>query len=253
MSAHKRIPRRFGLRGTASSPPAVAPLLAGLLLVAFVLFPSFTAAAAGRGEDQSESATNESDEQVPSLRGGSRERGAADIPDGYERAVFAGGCFWCMEPPFDDLEGVYAITSGFTGGDVENPTYRQAVSGSTGHVEAVEVIFDPSLVGYEELIDIFWVNVDPLDDGGQFCDRGSVYRSGIFFEGEEQERIAEQSRLLLEESGRFDSDIVTEIRELDAFYPAEEEHQSYYTKKPIRYRFYRTSCGRDNRLEELWG
>mgnify|MGYP006427060181 CR=1 FL=1 len=231
-----------------------AVLSTAVLLFGFFLFPTVTLPAAGSGEvgvSGSEATSDETD--LPSMRGGSRERGRAEVPEGYERAVFAGGCFWCMEPPYDEVDGVHAVTTGFAGGDAENPTYRQVVGGSTGHVEAVEVIFDPSQVSYEELLDIFWVNVDPLDDGGQFCDRGSMYRSRIFFEGEEQQRIAEESKRELQESGRFDRDIVTDVRELEAFYPAEEKHQSYYTKNESRYRFYVTSCGRKNRLEEVWG
>lgn len=227
--------------------------IAILLGVVLLLFSTPDVRAAGNGEEAGAQTAQNSEETLPSLRGGSRERGRVEVPEGHERAVLAGGCFWCMEPPYDDVDGVYAITAGFTGGHVENPSYRQAVSGGTGHVEAVEIIYDPSEVSYEQLIEIFWVNIDPLDDDGQFCDRGEVYRSGIFFEGEEQQRIAEESKREIEESGRFDSEIVTEIRELDEFYPAEEEHQSYYTKNESRYRFYRASCGRDNRLEELWG
>lgn len=226
---------------------------AGLLLL-FFLFPTGTLTAMGESEtnvSDSESAADEED--LPSLRGGSRESGRVEVPEGHERAVFAGGCFWCMEPPYDEVDGVRAVTTGFTGGDAENPSYREVVGGSTGHVEAVEVVFDPSRVSYEELLDIFWMNIDPLDDGGQFCDRGSMYRSGIFFGNEDQQRLAEESKQELEQSDRFDREIATEIRELETFYPAEAEHQSYYTKNETRYRFYVTSCGRENRLEEVWG
>ena len=189
---------------------------------------------------------------MPSERGGSLERGNIEPPEGYERAIFAGGCFWCMEPPYDEVDGVYAVTSGFTGGETVDPTYEEVIAGGTGHQEAVEVIYDPRMVGYRELIDIFWRNIDPLDDRGQFCDRGDIYRSGIFYVDDGQREIAEDSRSELEASGRFDREIVTEIRQFDTFYPAEEYHQAYYLKNPVRYRFYRTSCGRDNRLQQLW-
>jgi peptide-methionine (S)-S-oxide reductase len=168
-------------------------------------------------------------------------------------AVFAGGCFWCMEAPFDALEGVLSTTSGFIGGHVSNPSYQQVVAGRTGHVEAVEVRYDPALVDYQTLLEVFWRNVDPLDDGGQFCDRGPAYRTGIFVADEQQRRLAEASKAALESSGRFDRPLVTPIRDLTAFYPAEEYHQDYYLKNPVRYRFYRFNCGRDRRLDELWG
>lgn len=216
----------------------------------FLLLPTLPVYSVGANEA---SGTSRSSGELPSERGGSRERGSVEIPDGYERAVFAGGCFWCMEPPYDEVAGVYSVTSGFAGGDVENPTYREAVGGTTGHKEVVEVVYNPGEVGYRELVDIFWVNIDPLDDGGQFCDRGSVYRTAIFYTSDAQRAVAEESANELARSGRFDRDIVTPVRALEAFYPAEEYHQAYYRKNPTRYRFYRTSCGRDNRLAELWG
>ncbi len=170
-----------------------------------------------------------------------------------DTAWFAGGCFWCMEPPFDAVDGVLSTTSGFMGGSVENPTYQQVTAGGTGHLEAVQVIFDPARVNYGQLLQIFWVNIDPLDDGGQFCDRGSIYRSAIFARGEEQRATAEASLLALRTSGRFDAPIVTRILDAAPFYEAEEYHQGYYRKNPVRYRVYRTSCGRDRRLRALWG
>ncbi len=171
----------------------------------------------------------------------------------HASAVFAGGCFWCMEPPFDALDGVISTTSGFIGGHVSNPSYQQVVRGGTGHVEAVKVVYNPAVVDYARLLEVFWRNVDPLDDGGQFCDRGEAYLTGIFVADEAQRTLAEASLAELEDSGRFDRPIVTPIRDRTAFYPAEEYHQGYYRKNPVRYRFYRFNCGRDRRLNELWG
>lgn len=170
----------------------------------------------------------------------------------YAEATFAGGCFWCMEPPFDKLEGVISTISGYAGGHLENPSYDQVSAGGTGHAEVVQVVYDPARIGYQELLDVFWKNVDPLDAGGQFCDRGDQYRTAIFYHNEEQRRLAEDSRTALKRSGRFSSRIVTEIEPLNKFYPAEEYHQDYYKKNPLRYRYYRTACGRDRRLDQLW-
>ncbi len=167
-------------------------------------------------------------------------------------AVFAGGCFWCMQPPFDELEGVLSTTVGYTGGDLEAPSYEQVTAGETGHLEAVRVTYDPKRIGYPELLEVFWRNVDPLDDGGQFCDRGNHYRSAIFHGSERERELAEESKRALEESGRFEQQVVTGIRERGAFYEAEDYHQNYYRKNPLRYRFYVTRCGRKERLEELW-
>jgi peptide-methionine (S)-S-oxide reductase len=179
---------------------------------------------------------------------------SATMPkDGEAVATFAGGCFWCMEPPYDKLDGVSATISGYTGGNKSDPTYQEVSSGGTGHAEAVQVTYDPSKVTFEELLEVFWRNVDPLDAGGQFCDRGSQYRTGIFVHDEEQRRLAEASKRALVDSGRFDEPIVTEIAEAGPFYPAEDYHQDYYEKNPIRYKFYRWNCGRDQRLAELWG
>ncbi len=171
---------------------------------------------------------------------------------GYEAATLAGGCFWCMEPPYEELEGIIEITSGFSGGDLEHPRYRQVTAGGTGHIEVVQLIYDPELISYSEILDIYWVNVDPLDDGGQFCDRGEIYRSAIFYHNDEQRSIAEEYKRRLDESGRFDAPIVTEIREYEEFYPAEQYHQGYARRNPVRYNFYRSRCGRDPRLAELW-
>jgi peptide-methionine (S)-S-oxide reductase len=173
--------------------------------------------------------------------------------EGLARATFAGGCFWCMEHPYDELEGVKSTTSGYTGGHLKNPTYREVSSGGTGHTEAVEVVYDPKKISYEKLLKVFWRNVDPLTPNRQFCDSGSQYRTGIFYHNEEQRRLAEESKKALEESGRFSQPIVTEITAASKFYAAEDYHQDYYEKNPIQYAIYRYSCGRDRRLKELWG
>jgi peptide-methionine (S)-S-oxide reductase len=174
--------------------------------------------------------------------------------DGRAVATFAGGCFWCMEPPYDELDGVSATISGYIGGSKVDPTYQEVSQGGTGHAEAVQVTYDPAKVTYEKLLEVFWRNVDPLDAGGQFCDRGDQYRTGIFVHDEEQRRLAEESKQALEDSGRFDGQpLVTEIEEAGPFYPAEDYHQDYYEKNPIRYKFYRWNCGRGQRLAELWG
>jgi peptide-methionine (S)-S-oxide reductase len=168
-------------------------------------------------------------------------------------ATFAGGCFWCMEPPFDKLPGVVSTTSGYIGGSKANPTYEEVSEGGTGHAEAVQVIYDPSKVSYTKLLEVFWRNVDPLTPNAQFCDSGSQYRSAIFFHDAEQQKLAEESRRQLEASGRFKQPIVTQLVSASAFYAAEEYHQDYYQKNPIRYRYYRNGCGRDARLKEVWG
>ena len=168
-------------------------------------------------------------------------------------AIFAGGCFWCMEGPFDELDGVLDTTSGYTGGKLENPSYEQVSSGTTGHTEAASVTYDPDRVSYRKLLAVFWRNIDPTDARGQFCDKGSQYRSGIYWQDAEQRRLAEDSRDALVASGRLGEPIATEIVEAGAFYPAEETHQDYYRKNPLRYGFYRRGCGRDRRLREVWG
>jgi len=172
---------------------------------------------------------------------------------GLARATFAGGCFWCMEPPYDKLDGVVSTTSGFIGGHKPNPTYREVTTGTTGHTEAVEVVYDPRKVSYEKLLEVYWVNVDPTDAFGQFCDRGPQYRPGIFVHDAAQRRAAEASKAALAKKKPFAAPVVVEIADATTFYRAEEGHQDYYLKNPIRYKFYRTSCGRDARLEQLWG
>ena len=178
---------------------------------------------------------------------------AGPPPDHVAHAAFAGGCFWCMEAALEDVPGVVSVISGYAGGTVKSPTYEQVSSGRTGHAESVQVAYDPSKITYEQLLEVFWHNVDPLDGGGQFCDRGSQYRSAIFYDGDEQKEAAETSKRKLEVSGRFSQPIVTQIVPLRAFYPAEEYHQDFYKKNPMRYNMYRLSCGRDARLRSLWG
>jgi peptide-methionine (S)-S-oxide reductase len=171
----------------------------------------------------------------------------------HATATFAGGCFWCMEPPYDELDGVISTISGYTGGSKVDPTYQDVVRGGTGHFEAIQIAYDPAKVSYQELLDVFWRNVDPLDGGGQFCDRGDSYRTAVFAENPEQRRLAAASKQALEDSGRFEQPIATEVVDASTFYPAEDYHQDYYEKNPVRYKFYRWNCGRDQRLAELWG
>jgi len=170
----------------------------------------------------------------------------------YDKAIFAGGCFWCMEPPFEKLDGVKEVISGYTGGTKENPTYKEVSSDTTGHAEAVEIIYNPEKVSYATLLDVFWRQIDPTDAGGQFVDRGSSYRSGIFYLTEEQRELAEKSKEELGKSGRFSKPIVTEIVPASHFYRAEEYHQDYYKKNTIRYKYYRYGSGRDQFLKKAW-
>lgn len=170
-----------------------------------------------------------------------------------ERATFAGGCFWCMESPFDKLDGVISVTVGYTGGQKKNPTYEEVSAGGTGHAESVDIVFDPARISYKRLLDVFWHNIDPTVTDRQFCDVGHQYRSAIFYHGEEQRRLAQAEKKTLEKTKPFPGPIVTEITPAGQFYPAEEYHQHYYKKNPVRYRIYRQGCGRDRRLKELWG
>ena len=176
--------------------------------------------------------------------------GAADAQE-MAKATFAGGCFWCMEPPFDALDGVVSTTSGYTGGHTANPTYEQVSAGKTGHAEAVEIVYDPRKVTYARLLEVFWRNIDPLTANAQFCDVGNQYRAGIFVHDATQRKLAEASKDAAAQ--RLQKPIVTEITAASQFWPAEEYHQDYYKKNPIRYKFYRSSCGRDRRLEAIWG
>jgi peptide-methionine (S)-S-oxide reductase len=170
-----------------------------------------------------------------------------------ETAIFAGGCFWCEETAFVGVPGVISVTSGYTGGQVKNPTYEQVSSGSTGHAESVQVVFDPTKTSYEKLLDVFWHNVDPTQANGQFCDHGNQYRSAIFYASESQRKAAEDSKRKLEEEPRFKGKIVTQIVAAGPFYRAEEYHQEFYKKNPTRYHEYRLGCGRDARLKQIWG
>jgi len=170
-----------------------------------------------------------------------------------EKATFAGGCFWCMEAPFDKLPGVVSVTVGYTGGYVKNPTYEQVSAGRTGHAESVQILYDPKKINYGKLLDVFWHNIDPTVVDRQFCDIGHQYRSAIFYENDEQKRLAEQSKKMLEKNKPFREAIVTEILPAGLFFRAEEYHQHYYQKNPIRYKYYRYQCGRDQRLKQLWG
>ena len=169
------------------------------------------------------------------------------------KAYFAGGCFWCMEEAFEKIEGVLSATSGYMGGTVANPSYEDVSSGRTGHAESVEVVYDPAKVNYQKLLDAFWRNVDPITPNAQFCDHGSQYRSAIFFQTDEEKRASDTSKQAIEQSKRFTEPIVTQIVMASQFYPAEEYHQDFYKKNPVRYKFYKYSCGRAKRLEELWG
>ena len=170
-----------------------------------------------------------------------------------ETAIFAGGCFWCEETAFVGGPGVISVTSGYTGGQTKNPTYEQVSAGVTGHAESVQVVFDPAKISYAQLLDVFWHNIDPTQKGGQFCDHGTQYRSAIFYKDENQRKAAEESKRKLEEQPRFKGQIATEITAATTFYPAEEYHQQFYKKNPLRYHEYRLGCGRDARLKQIWG
>lgn len=178
---------------------------------------------------------------------------AASAPVGTEVAIFAGGCFWCVESDFDKVPGVLSTTSGYTGGQRANPTYEEVSSGTTGHAEAVRIVFDPKRVSYERLLYVYWRSVDPVTKSAQFCDSGEQYRTAIFYSSDQQRKAAEASKLTLEKSGRLKRPIVTEIAMAGPFYAAEDYHQNYYQTNSFRYNLYRFNCGRDARLQELWG
>lgn len=188
-----------------------------------------------------------------------RERSALDEgilkaqPENVDQATFAGGCFWCMEHPFEQVDGVFTVLSGYTGGVEVDPTYREVASGGTGHVEAIQVFYDPDRVTYQELLHIYWRQIDPTDDGGSFVDRGPQYRAVIFYHDQSQKDLALASKERLKQSGRYEKPIVTEIRKFDVFYPAEEYHQDFYRKNRIKYKFYRRGSGRDQFLRRIWG
>jgi peptide-methionine (S)-S-oxide reductase len=180
-----------------------------------------------------------------------RSRASADLSEGREAAIFAGGCFWCMEAAFDDVDGVESTTSGYTGGRVESPTYEEISSGETGHAEALRVVYDPSRVSYPRLLEIYWENVDPTQDDGQFCDRGSQYRTGIFVLDDEQRRLAEESKRRV--AAELGERIFTEITGASTFWEAEPEHQDFHRRNREHYRRYAEGCGRARRLEQVWG
>jgi peptide-methionine (S)-S-oxide reductase len=190
---------------------------------------------------------------LSSASSGAHAQQTPNAGPGLATAIFAGGCFWCMEPPFDALDGVISTTSGYTSGTKPNPTYAEVSAGRTGHTEALKIVYNPSKISYEKLLQVFWRNHDPLTANAQFCDRGSQYRAGIYYGNATEKQLAESTKAAIEKSGRFKQPIVTEIVAATTFYPAEESHQDYYIKNPIRYKYYSTSCGRAKRLNELWG
>ena len=176
----------------------------------------------------------------------------APRPTNAETATFAGGCFWCMEAPFEKMDGVIDVVSGYTGGTLENPTYEQVSSGRSGHLEVIQITYDPEKISYEQLLDVFWRQIDPTDGGGSFVDRGPQYRSAVFYHNKMQKQAAEKSKAELSSSGRYNGPIATEILQAGTFYPAEDYHQDYYKKNPIRYKFYRHGSGRDQFLKKIW-
>ena len=196
---------------------------------------------------------------APSSRPASQPKGVVKPtpptarPANYKVALFAGGCFWCMEKPFDVLDGVHSTISGYTDGHVENPTYKAVSRGTTGHTEAVEIVYDPKKITYAKLLNVFWRNIDPTAKNRQFCDSGTQYRSGIYYKNDAEKELALKSKSDIEKSGAISGTIYTDIKAETTFYPAEEYHQDFYKKKPGHYKRYRNGCGRDRRLQELWG
>ncbi|NKB81062.1 MAG: peptide-methionine (S)-S-oxide reductase MsrA [Nitrospirales bacterium] len=180
-------------------------------------------------------------------------RASMEEPGGRAKAIFAGGCFWCMEEAFEQVDGVVSVTSGYIGGTVADPSYEQVSAGHTGHTESVEIVYDPVKVNYQRLLEVFWRNIDPTTPDQQFCDHGNQYRSGIFFLDDMQNQLAQASKQKVEENTGLMDQVVTEITKASMFYPAEDYHQDFYKKNPIRYKFYKWNCGRAQRLEELWG
>jgi len=212
--------------------------------------PGERVASAGKGATGSATAK---DSQPASAAVGNAAAGTGAVTAEQGEAIFAGGCFWCVETAFEGLPGVSAVISGYTGGTKKDPAYEEVSSGSTGHAESVRVVFDPKKITYAKLLDIFWHNIDPLTKDAQFCDHGTQYRSGIFYLNAAQQQAAEESKKAIEGSKRFPTPIVTEITKAGVFYPAEEYHQDFYKKDPNRYQSYRLGCGRDRRLKDLWG
>jgi peptide methionine sulfoxide reductase msrA/msrB len=221
------------------------------LLVALVFFGPMLAISADEinGEIASSNKKSSVPSNVPSSSAGSAARDQQKLAT----AIFAGGCFWCMEPPFEKLKGVKAVESGYTGGHVENPTYEQVSYKETGHYEAVRVTYDPAVVSYQKLLDVFWRQVDPTDPNGQFVDQGSSYRTAIFYDSEVEKTLAEKSKAELAKSARFGKPIVTPVLPAKTFWLAEDYHQDYYKKNSVRYKFYRFRSGRDQFLEKHWG
>ena len=170
-----------------------------------------------------------------------------------KKAVFAGGCFWCMEPPFEKLDGVLSAVSGYAGGHKESPTYQDVTAGGTGHLEVVEITYDPKKITFEKLLEVYWKQIDPTDAGGAFCDRGESYTTAIFYSDEQEKTSADNSKAKLNADSRFKNKVATKILKLNKFYEAEDYHQDYYKKNPLRYKLYRNGCGRDKRLKEVWG
>lgn len=256
----RRLHRSHALSAVSSAPEAALPLqlLSVIFLTAFLLLTGLVGCSSADPVDPSmDSSTAQADEAMPQEEMKEEMQGkmAKDerMAEGLAKATFAGGCFWCMEKPFDVLDGVVSTTSGYTGGEVENPSYERVSSGTTRHLEAVQVVYDPETIGYETLLQVFWHNIDPTDGGGQFCDRGYQYTTAVFAHDEEQRRLAEASKREIEASGRFDQPLDTPIRDAVPFYAAEDYHQNFYKKSPVRYTSYRTGCGRDRRLTDLWG
>jgi peptide-methionine (S)-S-oxide reductase len=223
-----------------------------------ILWASIALLAAGtigcRGKGPSKTDNFPAQESAPPVNPAAQKKETPPVPpENVATAIFAGGCFWCMEKPFDEIEGVVSTTSGYAGGTKPNPTYEQVSAGGTRHAESIRVAYDSTRVSYQQLLDVFWRNIDPITPNRQFCDAGDQYRSAIFYQGDEQRRLAEESKKKWADSGRFKSPIVTEIVAAGEFYPAEEYHQDFYMKDPVRYQAYRVGCGRDERLRELWG
>ncbi len=191
---------------------------------------------------------------LPGVIVAQQDASAADAPSNhYETALFAGGCFWCVESDFDKIPGVIETVSGYAGGHKLDPTYEEVSAGGTGHTEVVQIVYDPAKITYKELVGKFWRTIDPTTPNRQFCDSGSHYRSAIFYSSPQQKMVAEQSKIALEKTKPFKAPIVTEITQAKKFYAAEDYHQNFYKKNPLRYNFYRLNCGRDQRLEQLWG
>jgi len=228
-------------------------LLRSLAVLGFAALVAIACGPAGTMADGATSPEASAAQDGDATEGGGGLPAVTEVPEGMAVATFAGGCFWCMEPPYDKLDGVRSTTSGYTGGKEARPTYKQVSYGRTTHAEAVRVVYDPEVVSYEELLQVFWHNIDPTQSDGQFCDRGRQYRTAVYAHDAEQRRLAETSKQEIADSAGLPGPIVTEIEEAGPFYPAEEYHQDFYEKSPGHYKSYRLGCRRDARLEELWG